>query len=97
MDPGKPDFHSEKVAFQTALMVGDLKMVHDLMRQEWQLFDRGADPSELAPQSSDHPRFRQLQGQLWRWERSRKERVGEARHVPAAEELKRLQSLGYLR
>ena len=95
--PGQPGFHGEKVAFKTALLAGDLKLVHDHLAERWQLFDRARDPHELEPVSPSDPRFRPLQGHLARWESQRRERLEQDRRVPTIEELERLRSLGYVR
>lgn len=95
--PDKPDHQRQKVAFATALFSGELKMIHDLKEETWQLFDRSTDPGELAPLPSSHPQFRDLQGDLLRWERSRGGESPQGQRTPSSEELDRLRSLGYLR
>ncbi len=93
----KLDRHGEKVVFGTALFAGELKMIHDLIAETWQLFDRSLDPGELTPLSASHSQFRDLQSDLLRWERGRSKASSSERRTPSTEELERLRSLGYLR
>ncbi len=92
-----PRSDGEKTAFETALMVGDLKLIHNLLTEKWQLFDRASDRGELRPLPAEDPRFRRLQRRLLRWERQRGHGgKGRRRLLPSVEEKEHLRSLGYL-
>ncbi len=89
----------EKVARMTSLLVGDFKLIHDLIADEWKLFDLDADPEELTNlYDHDHPAVMRWRPVLERWEATR-DRVG--RDAPRRElsdaEIERLRGLGYVR
>ena len=95
----RPDGGEEKTVFLTALIRGDLKLVHDLVTDRFSLFDRSADPQEHVDLGASHPEAESLRSALGAWEAERgrdAEGVAEWRE-PDAEELERLRALGYVR
>ncbi|MFH1843786.1 MAG: sulfatase [bacterium] len=101
---------SEDSAFKTALLAGDLKLVHDLENNSWELYDRRLDPEELTDLTREsHPALATLQARLLAWERGRHtgaatdstdliaaegDTLPEAE--PDAETIRKLRALGYL-
>lgn len=95
-----PASHAENDAFQTAIVAGPLKLIHDLAGGGWQLYDLAADPAEISDLAgSGHPAERDLRRRLLAWERARSGPAGAAADllVPTDEERERLRALGYLR
>lgn len=96
--PGDDARHLEKVAFLTAIMDGPHKLVHDLMADEWRLYDRAADPAELRDVLSTDPRTAELRRRLEAWETDRARHAPTVpRALPGADEIERLRALGYVR
>ena len=93
------DVDEEQTVFLTALMRGDLKLVHDLVAERFALYDRRADPDELVDLADSHPEAEALRAALRAWEEVRgNDSLGEAQLLePDAEELERLRALGYVR
>ncbi len=92
--------HAENDAFQTAIVAGPLKLIHDLAGGGWQLYDLAADPGELRDLAgTGHPAERDLRRRLLEWERARSGPAGAAADLlaPTDEERERLRALGYLR
>jgi arylsulfatase A-like enzyme len=88
---------AEKDAFQTAIVAGPLKLIHDLAAGDWHLYDLAADPEELNDLAgTGHPAERGLRRRLLEWERSRTAAAADLL-VPSDEERERLRALGYLR
>lgn len=92
---------AEKEAFMAAVTMGDWKLIHDLDRQAWSLFDRSTDPLEMNDLfNNNHPRVNQLQPLLVEWEKGKVETWGrnfEGIKQMSEEDRKRLRSLGYVR
>jgi arylsulfatase A-like enzyme len=93
------DKQEEKTVFKTALIRGDLKLVHDLVTDEFTLFDRSVDPDELVDLAASHSDAEALQAALRAWEETRgSDSLGQAELLePNDEELERLRALGYVR
>ena len=92
---------AEKEAFLAAASLGDWKLIHDLDKNRWTLFDRGADPLEMRDlYSQDHKQVQLLQPMLLDWEKGKVETWGrefeDLQHM-SEEDRKRLRSLGYVR
>lgn len=95
-----PAARAEKDAFQTAIVAGPLKLIHDLAAGTWHLYDLAADPGELDDLSATgHPAERDLRRRLLEWERARAATPGGTGDLlaPSDEERERLRALGYLR
>ena len=92
---------AEKEAFMAAVSSDHWKLIHDLDRQEWSLFNRSTDPGEMNNLFSEsHPLVRQLQPLLLEWEEGKTEKWGrnfEGIKQMSEEDRKRLRSLGYVR
>ncbi|MFH1844048.1 MAG: sulfatase [bacterium] len=91
----------EKTAFFTALRAGELKLIHDIKLDRYELYDLSQDPGEghdLAP--AGHPALTELQQQLLAWEAERVKTWDSSLETmqeadPAV--IERIRSLGYLR
>ena len=98
--PDEPAHLNQKTAFKTALLDGDLKLIHDLLSDRYELYDRGRDPEEQADlfPGRAHERGDALRARLTEWERSRPALPAGARGGPAPgpEVIERLKALGYL-
>ena len=92
---------AEKEAFLSAASLGDWKLIHDLDKNLWTLFDRGADPLEMRDLfSPDHEQVQLLQPLLLEWEEGKVETWGrefEDLQQMSEEDRKRLRSFGYVR
>jgi len=92
---------AEKEAFLSAACLGDWKLIHDLEKDQWMLFDRGADPLELRDLfSPDHQQVQLLQPLLLEWEIGKVEAWGgefEDLQQMSEEDRERLRSFGYVR
>ena len=92
---------AEKEAFLSAACLGDWKLIHDLDKDQWMLFDRGADPLELRDLfSPDHQQVQLLQPLLLEWEIGKVETWGrefEDLQQMSEEDRERLRSFGYVR
>jgi len=96
--PEDPAALSQKTAFKTAWLRPDLKLIHDLVEDRFELYDRSTDPEELRDLSGAHPAEAELRAELLAWERTREARGVERPGLqPSPEELERLRALGYLR
>jgi len=84
-----------KAAHQTALILNDLKLIHDEFGQSYRLFDLGADPGELH-ELDGHASEEVLRNGLLRWEASRSAKEGASVSMDA-DELEELRQLGYVR
>jgi arylsulfatase A-like enzyme len=93
------DVHEEGTVFRTALIRGDLKLVHDLVTDRFSLYDRGVDPEELVDIADSHSDADSLRAALRAWEETRgSDSLGRAELLePDDEELERLRALGYVR
>jgi arylsulfatase A-like enzyme len=93
------DVHEEKTVFRTAMMRGDLKLVHDLVTDRFTLYDRSVDREELVDIADSHSEADSLRAALRAWEESRGSgSLGQAELLePDDEELERLRALGYVR
>jgi len=93
------DVHEEQTVFLTALMRGDLKLVHDLVADRYALFDRAADPEELEDRFASHAEAERLREALDSFEAERgRDSLGEVESLtPDDAELERLRALGYVR
>jgi arylsulfatase A-like enzyme len=93
------DVHEEKTVFRTALIRGDLKLVHDLVTDRFALYDRSVDPEELVDLADSHAEAESLRAALRAWEETRGSgSLGQAELLePDDEELERLRALGYVR
>ncbi|MEM8962739.1 MAG: sulfatase [Acidobacteriota bacterium] len=85
----------EKTAFATALIRGDLKIIHDLGAGRWSLYDRGVDPAEQSNLFGRHPASRELKRDLMQWSADRKLDDSGPRLEPDTETVERLRALGY--
>jgi arylsulfatase A-like enzyme len=92
------DTRSEQTVFQTALIRGDLKIVHDLVTGHFRLYDRASDPGERADRFDAHPQAEELRDALRTWEAARGGDGGPApvQLEPTEAELERLRALGYV-
>ncbi len=92
---------AEKEAFLAAAGLGDWKLIHDLEKNQWTLFDRGSDPLEMRDLfSPDHKQVQLLQPLLLEWEEGKVETWGRAfedLEQMSEEDRKRLRSFGYVR
>ncbi|MCD4748070.1 MAG: sulfatase-like hydrolase/transferase [Thermoanaerobaculales bacterium] len=91
--------HLEKVAFKTAVIKGRYKLIHDLLSNEWRLFDQQGDPDELRALGDDDPNRVRLQAALLAWEAQRTATgspTGASRALMGDDEEARLRALGYL-
>jgi arylsulfatase A-like enzyme len=92
---------AEKEAFMAAVTDGDWKLIHDLDRERWSLFDRSTDPGEIKDLfNGNHPRVRKLQPLLLEWEKGKVDKWGrnfEGIKQMSEEDRNRLRSLGYVR
>lgn len=90
----------EKTAFKTALLAHPFKLVHDLLGDRWELYDRDTDPHELHDLAAAQPeRLAALRAELASWEAARTADAdgGPAPTVaPSSEEIERLRALGYI-
>jgi arylsulfatase A-like enzyme len=91
----REDVRREETVFQTALIRGDLKLVHDLAKQSFSLYDRRSDPGERNDVAASHPEAEPLRRALSKWEEQRSG-VPAALLAPSAEELEQLRALGYV-
>lgn len=95
---GQQETPDEHVAFKTALVRGDHKVIHDLLAKEWQLFDLAADPEERHTVFAEAPLAAGLKSDLLAWESQRGDQAARpGAIVPSEEEIERLRALGYLR
>jgi arylsulfatase A-like enzyme len=94
--PEDPDFIAEKTAFKVALQTPRWKLIHDLLTDRWELYDRRADPEELNPLEG-RPEEAALRRRLTDWERARPGAADRAAVAPSDDERARLRALGYLR
>jgi arylsulfatase A-like enzyme len=92
------DVHEEQTVFLTALMRGDLKLVHDLASGRFALYDRAADPGERVDTFASDPRAEELRRALTDWEETRAQDGTPAAKLlePSDAELERLRALGYV-
>ena len=92
------DTRSEQTVFQTALIRGDLKIIHDLVSRRFRLYDRATDPEEREDRFDAHPRAEELREALLKWEAARGEDGAPAPRLlePTEAELERLRALGYV-
>ena len=92
---------AEKEAFKAAVTVEGWKLIHDLDRGTWELFDLGADPGETRDlYEPGHPMARDLRPLLLEWEEGKVDAWGrrfEGLERMTDEERDRLRSLGYIR
>ncbi len=91
----REDVRREETVFQTALIRGDLKLVHDLAKRSFSLYDRRSDPGEQSDVAASHPEAGVLRGALSAWEAQRSGAPA-ALLAPSAEELEQLRALGYV-
>jgi arylsulfatase A-like enzyme len=98
MQPDDPPRFAEKVAFKTALRVGDRKLIHDLLARRWELFDRAADPLELSNlAAAGRAEESKLRARLLAWEGARRAPRASGDIVrPGPEDIERLRALGYV-
>jgi len=98
---GEGDRDAEKDAFLAAVSVGDWKLIHDLVRGEWELYDRAADPGEHEDRyAPDNPVAGELRPLLLEWEEGKVDAWGGGIEGPSPmtdAERERLRSLGYVR
>jgi arylsulfatase A-like enzyme len=88
----------EKLSYKTSLRRGRWKIIHDLVRSRWELYDTGADPSEKKNLvDGKAPRGRELAHELTDWETRRSTTAANPVVQPPPEEIERMRSLGYLR
>ena len=91
----------EKTAYKTAVRSGRHKLIHDLLTEQWELYDLEADPEELVDLAGGgHPAEERLSRALRDWELARDEALSDRGETPreiSPEERERLRSLGYLR
>jgi arylsulfatase A-like enzyme len=91
------DTRSEQTVFLTALIRGDLKIVHDLVSGRFELYDRASDPGERSDRFGAHPRAEELRDALLAWEAARDGHGAPAALLePTEAELERLRALGYV-
>ena len=92
------DKRSEQTVFLTALIRGELKLVHDLVSGRFRLYDRAADPGEREDRFEAHPRAGELREALLAWEAARDGEGTPAADLlePTEAELERLRALGYV-
>jgi arylsulfatase A-like enzyme len=91
------DTRGEQTVFLTALIRGELKIVHDLVSGRFRLYDRAADPGERTDRFEDHPRAGELRDALLAWEAARDGHGPAATLLePTEAELERLRALGYV-
>jgi arylsulfatase A-like enzyme len=92
------DVREEQTVFLTALMRGDLKLIHDLASGQFALYDRAADPGERTDAFASHPRAEELRRALLAWEETRAADGAPAAKLlePSDAELERLRALGYV-
>lgn len=88
------------MAFKTALMAGDTKLVHDVRGATWRAWDRGTDPLEMDDRyRDDDPALLTLRQRLTAWEQGRHAAWG-LQATPVSElddkTRERLKSLGYV-
>lgn len=89
--------HTEKVAFKTALLAGPRALIHDLMRDSWELYRRDEDPLEKRDLVTSDPATSELGRQLAAWEANRDGAASPVHRVlPQPDELERLRALGYV-
>jgi hypothetical protein len=91
----REDVRREETVFQTALIRGDLKLIHDLAKRSFSLYDRRSDPGEQSDVVNSHPEAETLRGALSDWEAQRSGAPA-ALLAPSAEELEQLRALGYV-
>ncbi len=94
---GIPERVEQKRAFKTAVVRGNLKLVHDLETDAWDLFDRERDPLERRNLWGENAaRDEELRGALLQFERARETARPDASNAPDEEKLERLRDLGYV-
>ena len=90
-----PELH-QKTVFKTAIMNGELKLIHDLVTDGFELYDLAADPAEMRVVDVSDRRWELLERELSRWEAARPRRSPAKRSVPVPAVAAGLRSLGYL-
>jgi arylsulfatase A-like enzyme len=88
------------VVFKSALIAGDLKLVHDLRYERWELYDRASDPDEKRDLFGEgHAAEAGLVRRLADWEEPRRAgwlRSNDDFPTPDPKTVERLRSLGYV-
>ena len=88
---------NELIAFKTALVMDNHKLIHDRRAETWGLYDLAADPHErtnLIGQRNFEAAFRR---ELTQWEAARKPIRVDTPDVLKPDEIQKPKSLGYLR
>ncbi|MFH2003108.1 MAG: sulfatase-like hydrolase/transferase [Planctomycetota bacterium] len=97
----RQDHARNKTAIKAALLGPDLKLIHDLPTNQWELYDRLNDINDLRNLSAEnHPMLGELQKRLRAWEKDRIQKWGiEFKAAPSAgeEEMEKLRNLGYIK
>ena len=90
-------FDTRLTVANTALVDGDLKLIHDLGSKSWSLFDLAADPMEKRDLYGEHGSSDDLQGLLSTWEDWKERNAGRAEEIdPDDTNVEMLRALGYL-
>jgi arylsulfatase A-like enzyme len=94
----KEDVRQEQTVFQTALIRGELKLVHDLAAGRFSLYDRSSDPGERSDRIASHPEAEALRRALLAWEETRgaPDAATATFLEPSEAELEQLRALGYV-